>query len=40
MSSAFPSSMTYFPTPENPNGAYKYISIELNLSQDFKQWNR
>ena len=35
-----PSSWIIFPTAEKPNTLYKYVSVEINLSQDVVNWNR
>ena len=35
-----PSSWNSYPTKENPDGVFKYGSIEINLSQDLTTWHR
>ena len=35
-----PSSWNVYPTRENPDGLFKYGSIEVNMSQDLSIWNR
>ena len=35
-----PSSWNVYPTRENPQGIFKYGSIEVNMSQDLITWNR
>ena len=35
-----PSGWIDYPTPENPDGFYKFASIEINMSQDLISWHR
>ena len=35
-----PSSWNVYPTRENPDGLFKYGSVEINMSQDLITWNR
>ena len=40
MGMAKPSSWIYFPTEENPNGKFKYASMEIKMSLDLVTWMR